>query len=539
MPPSERASQHQPGQQQPRDPATARVGCAVIVAVGGLLAWSYFAYPRGTMDQPEPAAAEPEAIFVAAPVTFAPGLHLLGALSPSVAYAIETSDGLILVDTGLEDGHALLVEQLEALGLDINDLKMILVTHGHGDHYLGAKELQETTGAKLYVGKGDSGVLRDAGPREAVFSTFAMDNVGIHPTVVDVELTGGETIELGDTRIQVIATPGHTPGSVCYLLDRDGRTALFSGDTIMTITGDLGTYATYLSPRYRGNPVDYLATLRTLATIPVPDLLLPGHPRTSWRTVNARISPDDWSSLLDRGIQEMEQLTTRYATDGEDFLDGTPRELLPGLYYLGDHAGIAVFCFREASSVILIDAPGGSELVDFLEARLGEFNLDLSLVTAVVVTDPAPESNGGLAAVEEKTACRVIASESAWDEIRAFCPSATLLNAEEAEAVFGWLPLEPISVRGFDGPRAAFVTQWQEKQILLSGRTPLKITTEVMKELDAIEFDPARFQPALLRLQVLQPDLWLPSRPVHGQNANLYGTDWQEILRQNRLSLGM
>ena len=113
-------------------------------------------------------------------------------------------------------------------------------------------------------------------------------------------LKGGETITLGDARIQAIATPGHTPGSVCYLLERGNLRAFFAGDVIMMLRGDekprtelgkpLGTYSAYLAPRYRGDAKESLASLRRLREMPVPDLVLPGHP-------GADVSPQSASPL--------------------------------------------------------------------------------------------------------------------------------------------------------------------------------------------------------------------------------------------------
>jgi glyoxylase-like metal-dependent hydrolase (beta-lactamase superfamily II) len=516
-----------------RGPKKLLVFCVTTLVIAGLIAVMYI----NRADNGQGEITDP--IFVPVATTFAPGLHLLGALSPSVAYVVETSEGLILIDAGLEDEHPILLQQFETLGLDIQNLKMILVTHGHGDHYLGAMSLQRLTGAKIYVGKGDSSVLRDAGPRESVFSTFPMDHVNIHPTVVDVELVGGETIAMGAARIQVIATPGHTPGSVCYLLELNERTALFSGDTIMTITGDLGTYSTYLPPRYKGDAGNYLATLRELEKIPVPDLLLPGHPRTDLGVISAKVSPEDWSSLLSRGIQQMEELTKRYAADGSDFLDGNPKELIPGLHYLGDISGTAVYCFVDQSSLILLDAPGGPELVSFLDQQLGNIGLDLSILKAVVLTSADPKSTGGLAPLVEKTGCQIIAAQADWEDIRGVVPNATVLLPEATGQQFAWLPLQSIPISGFGRTRTAYRIEWKGKRILISGRIPLKITRETASDLEQMSLDRTKITQSLSRLQQVQPDLWLPARPVHGQNANLYGSDWGDVLREIRLSLGL
>lgn len=511
------------------------VGVCFLVVIG-FIARDYF--NRGDDGRNE-AVIPAEPIFTPGPTTFAPGLHMLGALSPSVAYVVETSEGLILVDTGLKDAYGLVLQQFEALDLDIHKLKKILITHGHGDHYLGATNLQRLTGAKIYAGEGDSQVLREAGPREAVFSTFPMDNVEIHPTSVDVELRGGEIIEMGDARIRVISCPGHTPGSLCYLLEQNAMTALFSGDTIMTITGDLGTYATYLPPRYRGDAQAYLTTLRELEKLPVPDFLLPGHPRTQDRMISARLTPREWSSLLSRGVQQMEELTSRYSLDGTDFLDGNPEELLPGLNYLGDFSGIAVYCFSHRSSFILIDPSGEPEFQEFLERQLEPLGLDLSMFKAMVLTSVDPKPSEELIQLAQTSGCQIIAGPKALEEIQKIAPDADLLRPEDVAKKYEWFEPQLIPIEGFGRTTVAYQLDWNGKRILLTGKIPLKFTRETQQDLNATSFDVSRFADSLSRMRIISPDVWLPARPVHGQNANLYDRDWHEVLRDTRMSLGI
>lgn len=221
--------------------------------------------------------------------TVAPGIHLLGGLEPAAAYAVETSEGLVLVDSGLESDARVLKSELATLGLDWTHVRAVLLTHVHGDHCGGAEYLRATLGTKVYAGRGDAAALRAGGPREAFFSVYHMPDEQPHPTTVDVELKGGESIVFGDTTIRAIGTPGHTPGSTCYLLERVGFRALFAGDVISMLRGDelshsperrpLGTYSTYLPPRYRGDARTYLSSLGELRLLPAPDLVFPGHPR--------------------------------------------------------------------------------------------------------------------------------------------------------------------------------------------------------------------------------------------------------------------
>ena len=145
-------------------------------------------------------------------MTLAAGIHMLGGLSPSAAYVVETSDGLVLVDSGLDGDAGRLKSQMAELRLDWTRVRAIFLTHAHGDHTGGAEALRKATGAQVYAGAGDAAVLRAGGPREAFFSTFYMPNNTPHPTAVDVELRGGETFEIGGVRIEAIACAGPYAG---------------------------------------------------------------------------------------------------------------------------------------------------------------------------------------------------------------------------------------------------------------------------------------------------------------------------------------
>src|SRR5579872_4956137 len=231
-------------------------------------------------------------------ITIVPGVHLLGGLGPAAAYAVETSDGLLLVDSGLETNAEPLKSQTAKLGLDWKKLLAIFLTHVHGDHCGGAEHLRAATGAKVYAGQADAPFLRAGGPVEAVFSTFHMPHHTPHPTTVDVELQGQETIAFGNVRVRVLGTPGHTPGSTCYLIERAGLSVLIAGDVIQSLAEKrLGTYSTYLAPRYRGDAKSYLATLRMLRELPVPDLVLPGHPNSSPVPQSPHLTPQQWATM--------------------------------------------------------------------------------------------------------------------------------------------------------------------------------------------------------------------------------------------------
>lgn len=129
----------------------------------------------------------------------------------------------------LTDGEeAVLIDCSEAKSevlkeLEGKKLKYILLTHGHFDHVLGVNEMKEKTGAKVLVNKNDISRMEESAN---IMRTFGVQGVEIPKA--DEYLQDGEIIEFGSTKIKVIATPGHTEGGVCYLVDDK----LFSGDTL-------------------------------------------------------------------------------------------------------------------------------------------------------------------------------------------------------------------------------------------------------------------------------------------------------------------
>lgn len=103
------------------------------------------------------------------------------------------------------------------------ELKYILLTHGHFDHIIGVKGVKERYGAKVVISKEDEPMLNSAKLSLAAFCDAPQNNVD-----ADVIVKDGDEITLGETKIKVMATPGHTSGSVCYIAEN----CIFSGDTL-------------------------------------------------------------------------------------------------------------------------------------------------------------------------------------------------------------------------------------------------------------------------------------------------------------------
>jgi glyoxylase-like metal-dependent hydrolase (beta-lactamase superfamily II) len=182
-------------------------------------------------------------------LTSPPGPH-----PPSVnCLAFAGPDGIDLVDVGWDTPEELeeLDAGLAAAGLRLADVRSVVATHWHPDHLGLASAIRERTGAAVLLGRPDAA---DAG------------------IPVDRALDDGDEIALGVHTARAVATPGHTPGSIC--IDLPGLGLLLTGDTVLPeINPGLG-----LSRTVDGNPIrDYLASLGRIASDYADRVGVPGH----------------------------------------------------------------------------------------------------------------------------------------------------------------------------------------------------------------------------------------------------------------------
>jgi metallo-beta-lactamase class B len=162
----------------------------------------------------------------------------------TVAYVIETSAGLMMID-------ALAANQVESdllpgfakLGLDPARVRTILVAHGHADHFGGAAYFQQTFGSQVYVSTADWTLMetsprgRGSGappPLESARGAVSVSRTAAAPPTRDGELRDGDSVTLGTISVRAVAVPGHTPGSMGFIVPVIDRgephvAALFGG----------------------------------------------------------------------------------------------------------------------------------------------------------------------------------------------------------------------------------------------------------------------------------------------------------------------
>jgi metallo-beta-lactamase class B len=140
-------------------------------------------------------------------------------------WILRTSDGLILFDSSSSPDEAEhhLVPGIRKLGLDPAAIKVVVVTHGHWDHFGGAAYLQSTFRARVALGGADWDLIEKA-PANALETN--------HHQIPrrDLVVTDGYTLALGDTKVTLYLTPGHTPATLSALVPvrEAGKTYLLS-----------------------------------------------------------------------------------------------------------------------------------------------------------------------------------------------------------------------------------------------------------------------------------------------------------------------
>jgi len=179
------------------------------------------------------AAATPDRSgWYASPYKVFDNLYWLGTRQHS-SWALTTTAGIIIIDTNFAWAtQPEIIDGMTRLGLKPSDIKYVIISHAHGDHDQGAAELQSRYGAKVVMGAPDwdSTLQRPATAAGGV----PKRDISVGPE--------GTKITLGDTTVTVVATPGHTPGTLSYIfpVKDQGKTVMvaYSGGTL---TGAFGT----------------------------------------------------------------------------------------------------------------------------------------------------------------------------------------------------------------------------------------------------------------------------------------------------------
>jgi hydroxyacylglutathione hydrolase len=203
---------------------------------------------------------------------FIPDSHVYVIGSPS-------SQDLSMVDAGLMGKGGYKIQTLQKLGIELSDVKRIIMTHTHLDHIGCLKEIRaQIPHAEVWIHEEEAGLIEKGDERGVygmeMFRSMCQTQYGLKSGefkfTVDRKLKGGETLAIGGLSWEVLHVPGHSAGSVA-LYDRNQK-VLIPGDVV---------YADYAIGRFDLHGADgsvLKESLLRLAELEV-DILLPGHNR--------------------------------------------------------------------------------------------------------------------------------------------------------------------------------------------------------------------------------------------------------------------
>jgi glyoxylase-like metal-dependent hydrolase (beta-lactamase superfamily II) len=253
-------------------------------------------------------------------------------------YLIETPGGYTIIDPGwnAEESVSSLKAQLAELGLSFKDIKRVIVTHIHPDHYGMAGRIRQECGAEVVTHEKEVDFIRtrytNPGPllntmgdwlakhgipneerHELQYSSMPARRF-VEATEPDSTLADGDCLKMGRLEFRVIWTPGHSPGHICFY--EADKQIMLTGDHILpTISPNVS-----LHPQSEDDPLgDYLRSVKKLRGLPT-KVVLPAH-EYSFENLEARL--DELEHHHELRLQEMIDAIRR----GEDTAYGIARHV--------------------------------------------------------------------------------------------------------------------------------------------------------------------------------------------------------------------
>lgn len=238
------------------------------------------------------------------PFRIAGNLYSVGGAGVT-SFLLTGPDGHVLIDGGYPELAPAIIANISRLGFDIHDVKILLNTHGHGDHAGGLRALQEASGAELWISEGDAAVVAagGAGDRSLVPQRYlGFLGLGRYPAPrIDHRFRDGAKVSLGPIELTAHITAGHTPGCTSWSFPvRDGDRELLAVD-ICSLT--LTPFVSLVDPEtYPGIRSDYQKSFETLRSLPA-DIFLGAH--SSWFELHRKFSrlpsaPGSINPFIDR-----------------------------------------------------------------------------------------------------------------------------------------------------------------------------------------------------------------------------------------------
>jgi metallo-beta-lactamase class B len=185
-------------------------------------------------------------------------------------YLLTTPEGHILINSGFEETVPMIQASVESLGFEMTDVKILLESHAHADHVAGHAKLQQLTGAKVYVMRGDHAVIAAGGQGQYLYTDSRWA-----PCQVDRVLDDGDEVKLGGTTLVAHLTPGHTRGCTTWAWQATEQDEQYSVVVIGSPNVNPG-YRLVGNKDYSRIASDFAKTFKVLKELPC-DIFLGAH----------------------------------------------------------------------------------------------------------------------------------------------------------------------------------------------------------------------------------------------------------------------
>jgi metallo-beta-lactamase class B len=245
------------------------------------------------------------------PLRIAGNLYYVGHTGVA-SYLLTGPEGHVLIDGGYPEHGPLIINSIAELGFDIRDVKILLNSHPHSDHAGALKDLQEASGAELWVSEGDAAVMASGGRGDRGVGIarhlWYLGLLRFDAPQVDRTFENGDVIRLGPIELVANVTAGHTRGCTSWSFPVQVEADTLLAVSICSLT--LFPFVSLDPEAYPGINADFRSSYRTLRELPA-DIFLASH--TDWfgmsrkrraqaeadREVDPFIDPDGYKAFID------------------------------------------------------------------------------------------------------------------------------------------------------------------------------------------------------------------------------------------------